>query len=312
MERKLMMKGILLIAGDQKIIRSFTAMLSPAYIVYKATSSQEGLDILKNDHNSIAAVLIELNLARRNDFAFSDQMQTYSSFSAIPMIAISDALPASKDTDCLEHGYFDLISSSTPQALAYKRIGNAIRAKDSLSLTELERMLKELPSCIFLKDNEGKYVFSTQYWNHLDTQGDPNWTIRGKTDLEIRKDKENARKAMEADRRILETGEGVEYVIEENQDGIQDYLQLIKRPIYDEEGNVSGIIALINNITDYQLLKMELEKQAKTGASMVTAMAADYRSIYYADLDKDECLCVRAASQSDEHMWKGRVFPFYR
>ncbi len=70
----------------------------------------------------------------------------------------------------------------------YKRIANAIRAKDSLSLNQLEKMLKQLPSCIFLKDTEGKYVFSTQIWHHLDTEGDPNWTIRSKTDLEIRKD----------------------------------------------------------------------------------------------------------------------------
>ena len=213
--------------------------------------------------------------------------------------------------DCLQHGFFDLITAIAPQPLVYKRIANAIRAKDSFSLTELERMLKELPSCIFLKDTEGKYVFSTQYWNHLDTQGDPNWTIRGKTDLDIRKDKENARKAMEADRRVIETGEGTEYIIEENQDGVRDYLQLIKRPVYDENGRISGIIALINNITDYQLLKLELEKRAKTDSSMVTAMAADYRSLYYADLDKDECLCVRASKKKDGHMWEGKTFPFY-
>ena len=78
----------------------------------------------------------------------------------------------------------------------YKRIANAIRAKDSLSLNQLEKMLKQLPSCIFLKDTEGRYVFSTQIWHHLDTEGDPNWTIRGKTDLEIRKDKDNADKAL--------------------------------------------------------------------------------------------------------------------
>ena len=305
------MKDILLIAEDPEIIRSFTAMLSPAYTVYSVTSPQKGLDALKEDSHSIAAVLIELNLARRNGFVFADRMQAYSSFSSIPMIAISDALPTAKDMDCLEHGFFDLISAIAPQPLVYKRIGNAIRAKDSLSLTELERMLKELPACIFLKDAEGKYVFSTQYWNHLDTQGDPNWTIRGKTDLDIRKDKENARKAMEADRRVLETGEGTEYVIEENQDGVRDYLQLIKRPVYDENGRISGIIALINNITDYQLLKLELEERAKTDASMVTAMSADYRSLYYADLDKDECLCVRATSKQDGHMWKGKAFPFY-
>lgn len=260
------MNGILLIAEDQEIMETFTAMLSPAYTVYSAASAPEGLDTLKKEYRNISAVLIELALARKSGFYFSDQMLTYSSFSSIPMIAISDALPTSVDMDCLEHGYYDLITAIAPPQLVYKRIGNAIRAKDSLSLTEVEAMLKELPACIFMKDTECRYVFSTQYWNHLNTGGDPNWTIRGKTDLDIRKDKENARKAMEADRKILETGQGTEYVIEEDNDGVLDYLQLIKRPVFDENGHIKGIIALINNITDYQLLKLELEKRAKTDA----------------------------------------------
>ena len=261
-----MMDGILLIAEDREIMESFTAMLSPAYAVYRAASAQEGMDTLKEHYNSVSAVLVELALARKSGFCFSDQMQAFASFSSIPTIAISDALPTRVDMDCLEHGYYDLITAIAPPQLVYKRIGNAIRAKESMSLTEIEKMLKELPACIFMKDTECRYVFSTQYWNHLDTGGDPNWTIRGKTDLDIRKDKENAKKAMEADRRILETGQGTEYVIEEIQDGVHDYLQLIKRPVYDENGRIKGIIALINNITDYQLLKLELEKRAKTDA----------------------------------------------
>ena len=304
-------KDILLIAREEEIVRSFTGMLSKAYHVNNVTSAQEGFDILKDSYNDIAAVLIEIRLARKNDFAFADQMQAYSTLSSIPIIAISEAKPTEEDMDCFDHGFFDLISAVTPQTLVYKRIGNAIHAKDSLSLSQVEGMLKELPSCIFLKDVEGKYVFSTQYWNHLDTGNDPNWTIRGKTDMDIRKDKDNARKAMEADRRILETGQGTEYVVEENQDGIRDFLQLIKRPVYDENGNISGIIALINNITEYQLLKLELERRLKTDSSMVTAMASDYRSLYYADLDKDECTCVRATAKADGHMWKGKSFPFY-
>lgn len=304
------MTGILLIAENAEIIRSFTAMLSPAYSVYSVMSEQEGIDILKKDYRGIAAVLIELGPARKSGYIFSNYMQSASSFSHIPVIAISGPQPSEMDMDCFGHGFFDLITTGTPQALVHKRIANAIRAKDSLLLSEVEKMLKKLPACIFLKDTEGKYVFSTQTWRHLDTGDDPNWTIRGKTDLDIRKDKDNALKAMEADRRILETGVGTEYVIEENQDGIQEYLQLIKRPVYDENGKVTGIIALINNITDYQRLKLELEKRVKTDSDMITAMAADYRSIYYADLDKDECLCVRASSKQDSHMWEGKEFPF--
>ncbi len=44
---------------------------------------------------------------------------------------------------------------------------------------------------------------------------------------------------------------------------------------------------------------------------MITAMAADYRSIYYADLDKDECVCIRATTRLyADKMWEGRVFSF--
>ena len=304
------MDEILLIAEDENIVRSFTSMLSPVYKMRRVTSEQEGIIVLKKDYGRIAAVLIELALARKSGFIFSGQMQDYSSLSAVPIIAISGALPTETDMDCIEHGFFDLISTYTPQQLVYQRIGNAISAKDSLSLTEVEKMLRELPSCIFLKDTEDRYVFSTQYWRHLDTGGDPNWTIRGKTDMDIRKDKENAKKAMEADRRILETGEGTEYVIQENEDGIKEYLQLIKRPVFDDDGRIKGIIALINNVTDYQLMKQELEKRAKTDSQMVTAMAADYRCIFHADLDNDECLCVRMRPKQDKEMWEGCSFPF--
>ena len=260
------MNGILLIAEQPGIVKSFTDMLSPAYQVYCVATPDAGKEMLRKNDRQIVAVLIELAIARASGFKLSEWMKAFSTFSLIPLIAISDELPTSQDMDCIEHGYFDLISAIAPKQLVYKRIANAIRAKDSLSLTEVEKMLRQLPSCIFLKDTEGKYVFSTQIWHHLNTDNDPNWTIRGKTDLDIRKDKDNARKAMEADRKILETGVGTDYIIEENQDGVRDFLQLIKRPVYDDNGRISGIIALINNVTDYQLLKMELEKRAKTDA----------------------------------------------
>ncbi|MBQ3280955.1 MAG: response regulator [Eubacterium sp.] len=304
------MNDILLIAENKDIIRSFTDMLSPAYNVNSVNSEQEGIEVLKKDIGVIAAVLIELKLARKSGFIFSDQIQDRFSMSDIPLIAITGEYPADEDMDCIEHGFFDIISEFSPEPLVYQRIRNAIRAKGSLSLTEVEKMLRELPSCIFLKDSQGRYVFSTQYWRHLDTGGDPNWTIRGKTDMDIRKDKENAKKAMEADRRILETGKGTEYVIEENEDGIKEYLQLIKRPVFDEDGRVNGIIALINNVTDYQLLKQKLEKHAKTDDQMITAMSNDYRIIFHVDLDKDECLCVRATEQTDGDIQEGSVFSF--
>ena len=260
------MNTVLLIAEDPSIVIHFTEVLSPHFALRCAATEEEGLRSFHGDSRGVVAVLVELALARRNHFAFGPQFQPHASFTTIPLIAISAMLPSEQDMDCIEHGFYDLITAYAPRELILKRISNAIQASDSLSMTQLEKMLKQLPACVFLKDTECRYVFSTQYWHHLDVGDDPNWTIRGKTDLEVRKDRENALKAMEADRHILETGEGTEYIIEENEDGIRDFLQLIKRPVYDDEGNVNGIIALINNVTDYQLLRMELENRAKTDA----------------------------------------------
>ena len=50
-------------------------------------------------------------------------------------------------------------------------------------------------------------------WHHLNTENDPEWTIRGKTDLDVRKDKENARRALESDLEVIRTGNGSSYII---------------------------------------------------------------------------------------------------
>ena len=60
-----------------------------------------------------------------------------------------------------------------------------------------------LPSNIFFKDTECRYLFATHYWNHIEHDVSEEWSIRGNTDLEIRKDKENAALAYEQDKKIL-------------------------------------------------------------------------------------------------------------
>ena len=164
---------------------------------------------------------------------------------------------------CIKEGISDYIVLPEEDELVRLRVNNAIRSKDSATFAEIEDMLKQLPSNIYLKDSMGRYVFATHYWHHLSEADDHKWSIRGKTDIDIRKDKENARLAFEADQRIIKTGEGTNYIIEEKSDGKTEYLELIKRPVFDSNGNVSGIIGLINDVTEQQLLKMELEERSK-------------------------------------------------
>lgn len=128
----------------------------------------------------------------------------------------------------------------------------------------MEMILKELPSNIFFKDTECRYLFATHYWNHIEHDESEEWTIRGKTDLEIRKDKENAAMAYKQDKRILETGEGCQYVIEVCLDGNTEYLEVIKNPVRNKENQIIGIVGLINNVTDRILMEKQLERYAQT------------------------------------------------
>ena len=260
MEEKLQ---LLVIVPPIALSTELIEKLSNAFTVYTVDNEEDAYRFLIQRTANISAVLLDLDLARQSNFSFVDKISMDKLFTSIPVIALSPRLPNQEDIDCLKHGFSELLTPPNEWELLEKRINNAIRAKDSLTFNEIVRMLQQLPSNIFWKDTEGRYVFMTHYWRHI-KQDEPHWTLRGKTDMDIRKDKHNAKIAMEADKKILTTGQGTDYIIEENYDGVQEFLQLIKRPTYDEKGNINGIIALINDVTKQHLLELELEKRSKT------------------------------------------------
>ncbi len=257
-------KLLLMILPDSPIAEEFRDLLSAEYEIVSTDDEESGLRALLHLHDKVSAVLVDLELARENDFAFFQKVNDEALFASIPVIATLPWTPTERDMDCLDAGAADIFSPPCKGKLLLKRLSNVIRAKDSAKFFEIEQMLKALPSNIYLKDAEGKYIFATHYWHHLDRDDNPDWTIRGKTDLEIRRDKENARLALESDKKLIATGEGTRYIIEINMDGQQEFLEIIKEPVRDEDGGVKGIVALINNVTEQQLLKQELEQRAKT------------------------------------------------
>ncbi len=58
--------------------------------------------------------------------------------------------------------------------------------------------------------------------------------------------------------------------------------------------------------------KLLEEKKKRTQLdNMITAMSADYRSVYYVDLDKDEGICYRGDAADTEQTKEGIVFPYF-
>ena len=257
-------RTVLAVLDDSEDGTAYCKNLSSDYKVVRTNSTDEALAIMHERFADLSAVIVDIDMAQENDFAFLHAASREALFDTIPVLVASRRQTTAADMRCLEEGALDFILPPHYRELTKRRIENALNIKRAATFCEIESILRELPSNIFLKDAEGRYVFMTHYWHHLDRGDDPNWTIRGKTDLEIRKDRENAIKATESDQEIIRTGKGMSYVLESNIDGIRDFKEMIKRPVFDSEGNVTGIVALINDVTETELLKMELEKRART------------------------------------------------
>ena len=254
-------KNILMVLPAEPDYVDFCSLLTKDNFTRLVYTEEEGFEFLDGHSDIISVVIVDIRLARESNYSYVEKVCSDPRFASIPIIAVSPNPPTEEDMVCFKMGISDFIVPPCPWPLLSQRIYNAIRAKDSATFYEIEDMLKMLPCNIFLKDAEAKYIFSTKYWRHLNKGEDPNWTIRGKTDMEVRRDKDNARKAYEADMRIISTGKGARYVIEENEDGIKEYLEICKEPVFDDDGKVKGIVALINDVTELETLKRQIGKE---------------------------------------------------
>lgn len=262
MDSTKMPKNLLFIDNGQ-CCEELKQILDDDYRITVVKNMPAAADILKQDKIDISAFLIHADLQEDIRQAV-EYVKDSNRLIAIPILIYTDEETTKDRFACLGSGVFDCITKPYISPIIKNRIANAIAFTDSMSFYGIEKILKELPSNIFLKDNECRYVFATKYWHHLKKSDDPSWTIRGKIDPEIRKDIQNALEAHKKDMEIIKTGKGATYTIEINEDGIQEFFQIIKQPLFNEAGFVTGIIGLINNVTEYELLKKRLREQAIT------------------------------------------------
>ncbi|MBQ9458023.1 MAG: diguanylate cyclase [Bacilli bacterium] len=229
--------------------------------------SYELIDALIIDHPSDKEGIDRLfrYVGKRNSFMFT-----------LPILLLTD--DEHKEDDCayLSDLVVGLIRQGDPKQAVIQRIRNTIKFCSSASFDDFSKMLRRLPSIIYIKDLNGRYVFCSNRWHHLRS---PNESIRGLTDFDVRKSKENAEIARRSDLKIIRSGRGMSYMIkEEDEEGVE-YLQVVKEPLLDRSGKVSGIIAIINNVTDSELLKEELHQK-----SITDQLTGVYNRFYFEEL----------------------------
>ena len=259
--------------------REINAILSDAYTVKNVNSTEEVMSILDVRLEHVTAVMFDADMIRGTGFGLIDALRYNDKFVMIPVIAASDRCEPSLCSECIAAGASEYFEPPYYKDRMILRITNAARAKDSVTFHEMEMMLKELPSNIYLKDADCRYIFSSHYWHHLKAQ-EPGWTIRGKTEFDIQKDPGVAKKAYEADKQMIATRKGSSYILDMNTDGIQEYIQVTKSPTYDADGNVKGIIAIMTDVTELEMLKRKLEDRTeRISAELKVAAQIQYNML---------------------------------
>ncbi len=276
------MKYILLVSGNDESRKYLEKSIDSNYSIIEAADADTAIKTLGEQSNDIISAIINKPSEMERVEDVLDYMNRSNTFIfAIPALALSNKTSREADEKYLKDPIIDIIEIGESPEVIRNRIERASLFLNSTSFSEFAEMLRKLPSLIYLKDARGKYVFCTQYWHHLEHYDDPDWTIRGKTDMEIRKDTENAKKAYESDLKIIETGKGASYIIEVNEDGQHEFLQIIKEPLKGEDGRIRGIIALINDVTEQEELKRKLEKLSYTDE-----LTGAFNRTYYEDFLK--------------------------
>lgn len=150
-----------------------------------------------------------------------------------------------------------------------------------LDRRELQCILNAINENIFFKDTNGRYVLSTHVCDMLNSNGDPDFSIYGKTDLDIQPDKTLGKKFYEEDMNIIKTKNNVNY-IEKMQFGEEVfYYQINKNPVLDADGNVMGIVGIVKDISDLIKLQEKLKNYSITDMMTQTYNRSFYESGEY-------------------------------
>ncbi|MBZ0268890.1 PAS domain S-box protein [bacterium] len=135
---------------------------------------------------------------------------------------------------------------------------------------------------IFLKDTECRYVLVNPVVEEM--HGLPHEEIRGRTDAELL-GAPWAEHSRATDERVLR-GETVEEDHVEPVHGRERLLHVVKVPMFDEQGRISGLCGVARDITDRRRLEEELARADKLDSIGVLAggIAHDFNNILTATL----------------------------
>ncbi len=131
-----------------------------------------------------------------------------------------------------------------------------------LTVDKLENFLNNYPGCLFLKDENGRYIYTSEICEHVDQ-----WStggIIGKNELQAQKNKELGKQYYEQDMKLLKEGGSIKCYSEVSLADHIIYYEINKSAVCDKDGHIIGIIGTVVDVSKEIELQRQVQKQLIT------------------------------------------------
>lgn len=130
-----MAKKTILVIEDDYIDRVvLSKILSVDYNVIEAENGLEALNILDEQHENIALILLDIMMPVMNGFDFLRQMHSYKEYAIIPVIVTTLSDSKSDELEALSNGATDFIYKPYMPQVILHRINNLIQLRESAAI----------------------------------------------------------------------------------------------------------------------------------------------------------------------------------
>lgn len=133
----------------------------------------------------------------------------------------------------------------------------AERRESDIKRRALDAFIDGLDDMAFLKNDAGRYLtYSTEWF------GEDSTTVVGRTDETLHDDRMDlGKREYEIDRRVIESGEAVNWEINDYGDELSFYRESTRIPWFDDDGEVDGVVGISRLVTDRVERLQRLEAQ---------------------------------------------------
>ncbi len=235
-----------------------------------------------------ALLTLRCTLAKNEGLKASHAFPIQGSAGIAGVIEFLSRVIAKPDDDLLS--MMEAIGSQIGQVLERQRVEDALRDSEAL----YQSLVQSLPQNIFRKDRNGRVTFANQHY--CATLKLPLSELLGKTDFDLFPPG-LAAKYVEDDRLVLAAGKTFEAVEAHHlPQGGTIYVQVVKTPVYDAQGNIVGIQGIFWDVTE-----------RKRAEEFLAESERRYRQLTEATLDGivliDETETIRLFNPAAERMF---------